>query len=64
MSKIDMIYLFMAIENLRDQLKRCKDKNEMREVHERLITLYACIDTNAVIDNLADKVHSNYKKSA
>lgn len=53
---LNEIFLFIAIEATRDQLKRCNNQLEMREVHERLISLYACIDTNSVIDKLSDKL--------
>lgn len=54
MSKLDQMILFMAIEDVRDQLKHCESQLALAECHMRLVSLYACIDTDALIDTLAD----------
>ena len=60
---LGMIHVLINIEQLREDLKRCKTQAEMREVHERLVTMYACIDTNTLIDKLSSQ-QSNPKKVA
>lgn len=54
MSKKDQMILFMAIEDVREELKKCETQLDMYRVHERLVTLYSCINTEELIDALAD----------
>lgn len=57
MTKNDQIMLFTSIEQVREELERAIRSNapmlDQLAISERLVSLYACINTDDAIDALA-----------